>query len=522
MFFKKFSIDYNRLPRYILIIGIIVVLAVFNFFYFKEHLSSNSETINNYSLRDEDMNKTREAAVAGLFYPSDVYQLSSVIDGYLEHKTSSLSRRPHILIVPHAGYMYSARVSAQAYQKIQPFGKTIKKVILIGPAHRVAVKGVALSTADNFKTPLGLVPVNKEITKSLSALDGFNYNDLAHKDEHSLEVQLPFLQKTLQNFSIVPLLYGQADADKLAQALKPYLQQDDTLLVISADLSHYLDYQTAQNVDKETAVMVEKNKPLDEHRSCGATGINTAMLLAKEFGLVPQMLDMASSGDVGGDMRSVVGYAAWVFNRDDEPQKKLSPLEKEVENLDNFSRHNRDAILDIVRKSLQEAVANGKIYNPSRQDYANVMFDKGASFVTLKEQGELRGCIGSLIASRAIAQDIAANAYAAAMEDTRFSPVTVKELPKVSFSVSLLTDYEKLSFKNEDDVLSQIIPNVDGLVIRDGDRQGVFLPSVWEQIPDKKEFLNNLKIKAGLSPAYWSDKIKIYRFRVVEIKDNEN
>ena len=165
---------------------------------------------------------------------------------------------------------------------------------------------------------------------------------------------------------------------------------------------------------------------------------------------------------------------------------------------------------------------HGKKYAPSRQDYADVLFDKGAAFVTLTKKGELRGCIGSLIAGRAIALDIAANAYAAALEDVRFPAVKAEELPDLSFSISLLTDYERLHFKNEEDVLKQIVSGKDGLVIRDGDRQGVLLPSVWEQIPDKREFLNNLKIKAGLSPVYWSDKVKIYRFRVVEIKADEN
>lgn len=522
MFFKKFNVDYRRLPRYIVIIAALAALAVFNFFYLQEYISSNSEVINNYSLRDEDMNKTREAAVAGLFYPADVYQLSSELDGYLKHAGPSLSRRPHILIVPHAGYMYSAKVAAQAYQKLQPFGREIRKVILLGPSHRVTLNGAALSSADSFRTPLGKVPVDREITAVLAQDKSFTYNDLAHKNEHSLEVQLPFLQKTLQDFSIVPVVYGTVSPEALASTLRPLLDRNDTLLVISADLSHYLDYETARKVDEHTAALVAESKPLDPHLSCGAAGINTALLLARELGLQPQMLDMASSGDVGGDMQSVVGYAAWVFNRGAEPQKQLTPLEREVENLDNFGRHNRQALLDIARKGLEEAVLHGKKYAPSRQDYADVLFDKGAAFVTLTKKGELRGCIGSLIAGRAIALDIAANAYAAALEDVRFPAVKAEELPDLSFSISLLTDYERLHFKNEEDVLKQIVSGKDGLVIRDGDRQGVLLPSVWEQIPDKREFLNNLKIKAGLSPVYWSDKVKIYRFRVVEIKADEN
>ena len=147
------------------------------------------------------------------------------------------------------------------------------------------------------------------------------------------------------------------------------------------------------------------------------------------------------------------------------------------------------------------------------------MFDKGATFVTLTKKGELRGCIGSLLPKQAVALDIAQNTYSACNEDGRFNPITSEELLDIKISISFLSSYEKVEFDNEEELLNQIIPNVDGLVLRDGYRQGLFLPSVWKQIPDKKEFLNNLKIKAGLSPSYWSDKVKRYRFRTVEITE---
>lgn len=223
--FENFEIDRASLPKYILIAAIIIAVVILNIYFIRSYISSNNEIITDYALRDEDMNPSREAAVAGLFYPADVYQLQKDIDNYLEMVPPSLNKRPHILIVPHAGYLYSAKVAAHAYQKILPFKKQIKKVFLLGPSHRVALNGVALSSAKNFKTPLGETPVSKKITAELAAKPDFAINDRAHRDEHALEVQLPFLQKTLDKFSIVPMVYGRADPQKIAAALTPYLQK---------------------------------------------------------------------------------------------------------------------------------------------------------------------------------------------------------------------------------------------------------------------------------------------------------
>ncbi len=516
--FENIEIDYQRLPKYIIIAIFIVGIVLLNFYFIKSYISSNSETINKYSLQDKDVNPVREAAVAGLFYPADSYQLEKDVSGYLHSVAPSLDRRAHILVVPHAGYMYSAEVAAKAYQQLLPFSDVIKKVIILGPSHRFAMKGVALSSAEYFVTPLGKVKTDFEITEYLKNQKGFSVNDKAHKNEHALEVQLPFLQKVLKEYTIIPMVYGITDAKELAKELKTLLEKNDTLLVVSADLSHYNDIQTAKQIDDKTIDMVSKGEDLDEHRSCGAIGINTAMYLAKDLSLTPVLMDQSNSGKISGITDSVVGYASWIFAGEPEPEKLLSPLEQEMKSLENFARHNREDILQIVKRSLSKAI-DKKHYTPDREDYPNVMFDKGATFVTLTKGEELRGCIGSLLPKQAVALDIAQNTYSAANEDSRFKPITLEELSEIKISVSFLSGYEKIIFNNEEDLLNQIIPNVDGLVLRDGDRQGLFLPSVWKQIPDKKEFLNNLKIKAGLSPSYWSDKVKIYRFRTVEITE---
>lgn len=508
--------DKKKIPAWFMIITIILIIGGFNVGYFIKHISSNRESIVDYNIKDDDINPVREAAVAGIFYPADVYQLNSDINGYLQHISDSNSGKPRILVVPHAGYKYSAQVAAKAFKRIQPFKNKLKKIFLLGPSHRVYVNGVALADEKSFKTPLGIIKTDSNIANQLAQNKVFSFNSRAHKKEHSLEVVLPFLQKTLDKFQIIPMVYGDVNPQDVAEVLKPHLERDDSILIVSADLSHYLDYTSAQKADKETAEKIKNNEPLLEHQSCGATGINTAMILAQQFGLVPHLLDMINSGDSAGDKESVVGYGAWSFEKDDNTSE-LTGIELEQDNLRNFARHNKDTITKIVTKALEEAVLDNNKYTPKRDDYANVMFNKGASFVTLEKNNKLRGCIGSIFPTTSIAEDLAKNTYLAALHDSRFNPVVKEELKDITFKVSLLTGLEKFEFSSYDDLLKQIKPKTDGILIKDGKRQGVFLPAVWDEIPNKKDFLTELKIKAGLSPTYWSDDIEVFRFRAVEI-----
>lgn len=517
---EKSDIDYKRIAYYIIIAVVLLAVLWLNYCSLKEHLSSNSQVINNFEVSENEMDKTRNPAVAGIFYASEPKQLDDEVEHYLAAEFRQSSAQPKILIVPHAGYQYSASVAAKAYLQLQKFSGKIKNVILVGPSHRVAFNGIAASSADDFKTPLGKVALNKEVVGAMVKNNtDVLYYDAAHAEEHCLEVQLPFLQKVLNKFKIVPLVYGNVSPDSLAKVLEPYLHDDNSVIIISADLSHYYEYNMAKNIDGKTADMIKDREPyLTEHMSCGATGINAALILAKEDHLHPDMLELANSGDTAGDKDRVVGYGAWAFGgsqKTEEPQLNL--LEKELRSLESFSAYYGKELHEIAKKSLEEAVSHHR-YSPSRSDYHDAVFNKGAAFVTLTKNGELRGCIGTVIPYQAVAHDIAANTYEAAMEDSRFAPITKEELPEIKISISLLTSFEEIKYKDEADLISQIQQGIDGLIIRDGNRQGLFLPSVWEQLPDRREFLNNLKLKAGMSPSYWSNNIKVYRFRTLEMK----
>ena len=518
------DIDKKHIANYIVIAVLVAALLALNWCSLKKYLSSNSRVINDFQVSEDEMTNTREPAVAGIFYASELRQLDHDVEHYLSVEIRPGTARPEILIVPHAGYVYSAPVAAQAYLQLKNYAGKIKNVILVGPSHRVAFDGIAASSADVFKTPLGKVPVNRKFTEEIIAANAaVRVFDQAHRQEHSLEVQLPFLQKVLGNFQIVPLVYGNVSADELARVLEPYVTDKNTVIVVSADLSHYFDYDTARILDGKTAGLIEEGRPeIDNHMSCGSTGINAALLLAKEKHLRPETLELANSGDTIGDKNSVVGYGAWTFTAGKEPEMPADRLDAELENLRRFASFYGKDLYQIAGRALTEAAEKGRRYEPSRGDWPDKLFDKGAAFVTLTVNGSLRGCIGTVVPYQAVALDVAANAYEAAMADSRFQPVKPEELPDIDISISLLTGYEEIVFADEEDLLAKIRPGIDGLIIRDGDRQGLFLPSVWKQLPDRREFLNNLKLKAGLSPNYWSENIKVYRFRTLEIKKNEN
>lgn len=367
----------------------------------------------------------------------------------------------------------------------------IKNVILVGPSHRMAFKGIAAASADEFKTPLGKVRVNRELTDRIVAANAaVRILDDAHRQEHSLEVQLPFLQKVLGRFKIVPLVYGDVSAEELARVLEPYVTDAGTVIIVSADLSHYFDYDTARVLDGKTAGLIEQNRPeIENHMSCGATGINAALLLAAEKHLRPETLELANSGDTVGDRDSVVGYGAWSFAA--EPGAGCTGPAGWRLSLKTCAASLLFMAGTYIRlpAALSAKPQNtGRRFEPSRGDWPDKLFDKGAAFVTLTVKDSLRGCIGTVVPYQAVALDVAANAYEAAMEDSRFQPVKPEELPGIDIEISLLTDYEEIDFADEKELLTKIRPGVDGLIIRDGDRQGLFLPSVWEQLPAGRTF----------------------------------
>lgn len=262
------------------------------------------------------METIRPPAVAGMFYPESPNVLKDVIKQDLEQAIpASVSSAPKVLIVPHAGYIYSGSIAASAFILLEPYRHQIKRVIIIGPSHRIGFNGVAISSADAFDTPLGTIPIDKEAQAKLSEITGVHIMNKAHEAEHSLEVQLPFLQTMLDKFSIVPIVAGDASPQLIASIIETLWGGSETLIVISSDLSHYHQYQTAQQLDQITsqAILDLDVNTVDSQHACGCVGIRGLLTFAQQHSLEASILDLRNSGDTAGSKDKVVGYGAYLF-----------------------------------------------------------------------------------------------------------------------------------------------------------------------------------------------------------------
>jgi AmmeMemoRadiSam system protein B/AmmeMemoRadiSam system protein A len=452
---------------------------------------------------------TREPAVAGTFYPAEPEVLHEQLAELLG-KADYQGSCPKAIIVPHAGYVYSGELAAKAFASLKSARDKIKTVVLLGPAHRVYFRGIAAPAADEFKTPLGTVPIDQNtIEKVLGKFPFVQRLPESHRDEHSLEVQLPFLQEVLDDFRLIPLVVGDSRPDQVDKVIDFLWGDESTLIVISSDLSHFHDYATAQSMDSQAANAIESLQPqaLSGEFACGFLPVSGMLLAARRRQIWPERVGLCNSGDTAGDKDRVVGYGAWLFQDRDIQTQILSDEQKEwLKKLALASiRHGLETgspltVDDFVDEEGREAII---------PDY------QAAAFVTLKKEGELRGCIGSLSAYRPLCEDVAENAFAAAFRDHRFGAVSESEMDDLELSISVLTAPELIVFTSESDLISRLRPGVDGLILTEGGNRGTFLPSVWEELPQADDFLTHLKMKAGLPKDYWSGTIKLERYETI-------
>jgi AmmeMemoRadiSam system protein A len=310
----------------------------------------------------------------------------------------------------------------------------------------------------------------------------------------------------------VPLVVGEASPEEVAAVLERVWGGPETLIVVSSDLSHYLPYDTARRVDAMSlAQVLELGPELDHQQACGATPINALMVLARRRGLRPRLLAACSSGDTAGDRDRVVGYAALSFAEDAGDNTGERHEGSRRVNEDVRATERGEVLLAHARHAIESLFVPA---NRSGLPAAPFLDEPGATFVTLRLNGELRGCIGSLEAERPLRDDVARNARAAALRDPRFPPLSGEELEEVDVEVSLLSPAQPLSFRDEQDLLRQLETERPGLVLEHGRRRSTFLPQVWEQLPDPRDFLRHLKAKAGLPPDFWSDEIRVSFYTV--------
>ncbi|HEX9431399.1 MAG TPA: AmmeMemoRadiSam system protein B [Burkholderiales bacterium] len=448
------------------------------------------------------MAATRTAAVAGMFYPGDARALAAELDELLGGVEQSEPRLdfPKALIVPHAGYIYSGPIAARAYEELGNARGIVRRVVMLGPVHRVPVRGLAIPTDDAFATPLGSVPIDRQALDSVRDLPQIVASDLAHLQEHALEVQLPFLQRQLGEFSLAPFAVGSASVPEVAAVIERLWGGPETLIVISTDLSHYHAYAEARELDRSTVTRIAGfAADLDHEEACGATPLNGFLSAARKRGLGIKLLGACNSGDTAGGKGKVVGYSAFALH---EPGAQVS--------LDEAGK----TLLGIARAAIES-----KLFGSAKTFDGAWLRQIGASFITLTREGALRGCIGSLQAARPLGGDVAENAIAAAFRDPRFPPVTAAEWPGLRVEVSLLSAPKPLRFADEADLFSQLRVGEDGVILEADGRRATFLPQVWESIPDKRLFMRELARKAGLTDDVRLGRSRVWRYRVTKWKE---
>ncbi len=462
----------------------------------------------------EKASRDRQPAVAGMFYPAYPDELSEQIDSFLRNANPpTIHGQILALVSPHAGYVYSGQVAAYGYKTVK--GKSYDLVIVISPSHRAYFKGASVYAVGDYITPLGVAKVDREACTALMAQDPtIQFHPQVHEQEHALEVQIPFLQRVLNDFKLLPIVMGNQDyatCERLKDALLKVIKGKNILIVASSDLSHYHPDPEARTLDARVAEALERFDPKALHEilnsgkaeACGGGPMITAMLTAAALGAhQSKVLVYANSGDITGDRQAVVGYLSAVFYKEngDSSQKKVG--------IDLGLTEEEKQILHTIAREAIESRLEGKPLPPLPSPLTPTLEEYRGAFVTLTKNGNLRGCIGLIQPVKPLAASVQEMAVAAAFQDPRFPPLTKEEWPSIDIEISALTPFKEIQD------LSEIQVGTHGLYIQKGPYSGLLLPQVATEYGwNREEFLQQTCIKAGLHPmAYKDPDAKIYIF----------
>lgn len=501
----------------------------------------------------------RPAAVAGAFYPADAHELRSLIDEQLDyargllHDTGFAHRlpagAPKAVIVPHAGYVYSGTTAALAYALLERGRGTIHRAVIIGPTHRVPVRGIACPTASAFATPLGTVSVDRDAEQhALATVPSLSINDATHAREHAVEVQIPFLQRIFgDDLTIVAMNAGDASPREVGDVIRALWGGPETVIVISSDLSHYHPHYEGRELDDETIQRITtRDLPIRPNRACGAYPVNGLLDACLRKGLPVRFLGCSTSGDDGDVALAaedgvhadrpamaepdtpVVGYASFAVWEDATSETGTSSdtdndaADIATNTVISDQQHSNDSdnsslpadagtiLINLARTALARYLGVNDPSEPTAADIVAAhawLHQPGASFVTLREHGNLRGCIGTIEAYRPLGRDVAEHAVDAAVRDPRFMPVSADEFAQLNIEVSVLSKPEPMRVGSRTALEHALRPGVDGLILDDWHgHRATFLPQVWQELPNSHDFVAHLLRKAGLSPRYdWQD-----------------
>lgn len=457
----------------------------------------------------------RSAAVAGQFYPDQAAEISNLLDDYFDRAKLIVTISPPIIIVPHAGYVYSGPVAAYGFKAIQ--GAVFKRAVLLGQSHQAFFNGAVVDGSEVWQTPAGSLNVDQEFVQQLLLTEAVRLDSQPHRSEHSLEVQIPFLIKSLgPEIKIVPILIGDdslSTIQKLVQALKENIDSA-TLIIISTDLSHYPKYDDAQRIDQLTIEAILTGKPdrfelkIAQAESvktlqtktliCAHSAVAVGLSLAESLGLTPQLLKYANSGDYFPTTKNrVVGYAAIGFFKEAEPSSSGTADGRQQNG--ELKLEEQKIALTIARATLASAWQNQEYQLPL--NLPAIFQSPLGVFVTLKKEGKLRGCIGNFMAEESLAQNIKNMAQSAAFGDPRFEALIASELDEVKIEISVLSPMRKISEPADIEV------GRHGVYIKKGRKNGVYLPQVATEVGwDREQLLDSLcEEKAGLPKECWRE-----------------
>lgn len=474
--------------------------------------------------------KVHPAGVAGSFYPAEPAALTAMMDTMMSQARVPPGNGPLMaLIVPHAGYPYSGPVAAYGYAALK--GRKFARVVVIAPSHYDAFDFNSAYDGDAYATPLGTIPVDKEFVAELAKasssvkLSGRGHNPANQKAEHALEVQLPWLQHTLGAFKLVPIIMGDQSYESsraLGVSLAKLIQRDfdsgETLIVASSDLSHFHTYEDAEKIDHKTLSALQswdyftmsRNFGRRVWEACGGGPVVAAMIAADRLGANQgQVLRYANSGDVTGDRSRVVGYGAAALIRSQEQHAAAPELA--------LNDEQKRTLLALAKTSVEHATREQKLYEPPAVADSILNQESGA-FVTLREAGQLRGCIGYTAAAKPLYLTVRDTATLAAFRDPRFPPVAVAELPSLEYEISVLSPLRRVLDE------WQIQVGRHGLLIKNGSHEGLLLPQVArEHHWDATKFLEQTCVKAGLPADCWkSEDTDVFAFTAIIFEETRS
>jgi AmmeMemoRadiSam system protein A/AmmeMemoRadiSam system protein B len=451
----------------------------------------------------------RTSRVAGRFFPGDKDTLKTMLGDYAQ-KTEALpqvlSAPPRAVVSPHAGYAFCGGLTAGAWALTRHCKPA--RIAILSPSHHHGFDGIAVpGDHDTVGLPGMRVKLDVEACKSLTRARKAKVLDAAFEAEHGIDTQLPFARNTHSGVPVVPLVIGNATEGQVAAVIDRLDKMaGETVFILSSDLSHFLTQEQAQRIDTQTAGLIETGQGarLTPAHACGARAI--AGWFASEAGRASRALRLGqfTSFNTTRDAARVVGYGSWALY---DPEQDI------------LSDGLRRELVRVARAGLASRLAKGRMPEVGLESFPVPLRTVMASFVTLEINGRLRGCIGSMGAHRPLVTDVIANAVKAGFEDKRFKPLTAAELEAAEIKVSVLTRPQGIEPESEAELLDTLVPGETGLILAEGDKRALFLPSVWGSLPEPRDFLHSLRRKAGLDPARWSETQEFRIFRAEQFDE---